>query len=117
MVVMCFLFCGIGSNRAHNVPYYYYRMLSPLAIIFIYRQFDVIPHKLAVKTSAFCIFFYGAHFPVKEAITAVLSKTLFEIPFMAKYLIVLMVTMAVLYIAAVVIKPIKPLWRILAGGR
>lgn len=100
---MCYLFYGIGSSRAHDVPYYYYRVIAPLIIILIYRQLDVIPRKIAEKTAALCIFFYGAHFPLKEVITAVLSKYPANIPFVEKYLIILFATLSILYVAAVIL--------------
>lgn len=117
LLATCYLFYGIGNSRAHEVSYYYYRMIAPLIIILIYRQLDVIPRKVTERTASLCIFFYGAHFPVKEAITAVLSKASANIPFVAKYLIVLIATLSIVYVAAIALRRINPLWRMLSGGR
>lgn len=115
LAAMCFLFYGIGDNRAHHIVYYYYRIVAPIVVICIYWQFDIVPHKIVERTASLCIFFYGIHFPIKEAATALLRKV--DMPFEIKYAIILILTLTTAYTVAIILKCVKPLWSVLTGGR
>ena len=117
LAVMCYVFYDIGNSRAHDVFYYYYRVSAPIVVIFIYMQYDVVPYKLSKVLAPVCIFFFGAHFPIKELVAAILSNCQLDIPFVIRYFIVLFVTLSIAFVAANIIRCVKPLWNMLSGGR
>lgn len=113
--------CGVmfyGEQRhGFTLPYYLWRMATPLCLVLLYNHRLLLPRRVAAWLEPYTFFIFCNHFVCLHITYSVIPR-LDPWPCLAlRYAAALALTLTLATLAGMAVRRIKPLWRVLNGGR
>lgn len=112
----CLIFMNI-TDRSHDSFYYIYRMVSPLLLMLIMADTDILPAETAKKLSTYTLYAYGMHFPIIELMKVTSRLLNFEILIIQYSFIVISTCTLIFFTASFLKKQFPYVWYLMNGCR
>lgn len=119
------------TDYSYQPAYYLWRISTPLLLLMIYNKVaiptsiapgaprvrGILPERLTAWLAPMAFFIYCNHSVCIHAAKRIATAVAFESMLPPHYIVLLAATLALVVLMALAARAIKPLWRLLNGGR